>query len=455
MSGKANAECGILSYILDTGDLNIITKNGIDETAFQNFSDVYSFILQYYEVRNTMPSVYTVADQYPNFVWLSYRDDDIKDWVYFLREEVLYRKYMVILKKTVEMANTNMMEALKYLQSNMETFKSLEQDLEVSNAFKEEEIVNNLNEEREFITSGIEGMDNYLGGGFKKDGDDFVLVVGRTGVGKSQWLIKSALENCKQGQVVGFISPEMEKGDVYRRMATMMTGLSMYDINHEEVNMELLKQRVREVSGEFKFATLRTFNNELTIEKLRTFIQVNNINVLYLDGVSYISTGIKNDRRAVYEKLQDISFRLKNLSMNLKIPIICAVQANRGVDKVTGRVSLENVAGGDSLAQNATRVISVMWGKLEEDADVNERALISEILKNRYGVSRKACLYRVNFSEGLMRLEDGDFQAFEKISNVNSGGGKKQGDAAEFDKKIGEQRRLRAKDTTINEEECF
>lgn len=417
MSGKANAECGILSYILDTGDLNIITKNGIDETAFQNFRDVYEHILGYYEVRNIMPSVYTVADQFPNFVWLSYRDEDIKDWIYFLREEVLYRKYMVILKKTLEMGNTNMMEALKYLQSNMETFKSLEQDLEIGNAFKEEEMVNNLNEEREFITCGIEGMDDYLGGGFKKDGDDFVLIVGRTGVGKSQWLIKSALENSRQGQVVGFISPEMEKGDVYRRMATMMTGLSMYDINHEEVNMELLKQRVSEVKGEFKFATLRNFNNELTIEKLRAFIQINKIDILYLDGVSYISTGLKNDRRAVYEKLQDISFRLKNLSMNLKIPIICAVQANRGIDKTTGRVSLENVAGGDSLAQNATRVISVMWGKLEEGADENERAFISEILKNRYGISRKACLYRVNFSEGLMKLEERDFQAFEKAGN--------------------------------------
>ena len=114
---------------------------------------------------------------------------------------------------------------------------------------------------------------------------------------------------------------------------------------------------------------------------------------------------------SMYEKLQDISFRLKNLSMNLKIPIICAVQANRGVDKLTGRVSLENVAGGDSLAQNATRVISVMWGK-QEDEESDEKNFISEILKNRYGVSRKACLYKVNFGIGLMRLEDDNFTGF-------------------------------------------
>ena len=411
MSGKVNAECGVLSYILDTGDLAILAKNNIDETAFQNYRNVLENIQWYYEARGIMPSVHTIADQFPHFVWLSYRDEDIKDWVYFLREEVLYQKYMVILQKAVEMGNRNMMEALKYLQSNMETFKSLEQDLEVPNAVKEEQMLESLTEERDYISCGIDGLDKYMGGGFKKDGDDFVLVVGRTGVGKSQWLIKSAYENCKAGRVVGFISPEMEQGDVNSRMASIMTGLSLYDIKNEEVNMEFLKHKLNEIEGEFKFATLRNFNNDLTVEKLRAFIQVNKIEVLYLDGVSYISTGVKNDKRAMYEKLQDISFRLKNLSMNLKIPIICAVQANRGVDKLTGRVSLENVAGGDSLAQNATRVISVMWGK-QEDEESDEKNFISEILKNRYGVSRKACLYKVNFGIGLMRLEDDNFVGF-------------------------------------------
>ncbi len=125
----------------------------------------------------------------------------------------------------------------------------------------------------------------------------------------------------------------------------------------------------------FFVSTPKDFNNKVTVSKLRTFIVANKLDVLAIDGITYMSDERYKRGDNKTTSLTNISEDLMALSCELKVPILIVVQSNRGgVEKDTP--DLEDIRDSDGISHNATKVISLAQ---------KEDALVMKIKKHRDG----------------------------------------------------------------------
>ena len=156
--------------------------------------------------------------------------------------------------------------------------------------------------------------------------------------------------------------------------------------------IEDLKNR----DNKFVVATPKDFNKKVTVSKLRNFVKQYKLNALFIDGIKYLTDerGRKGDNLTT--SLTNISEDLMELSVELEIPVIVVVQANRG--GVSGAdeddtPELENIRDSDGIAHNASKVIS-----LKQKAD---NVMVMGVKKNRYGKMGSSVSYQWSIDDGI------------------------------------------------------
>ena len=244
-----------------------------------------------------------------------------------------------------------------------------------------------------YFTTGFLELDNILHG--IQRFEELVVLFARLGQGKSWVLIAIIAHIWKLGFNVGYISPEMGDDNVGYRFDTINYGYSnsslmwgLPDIDVEKYEQDLSK--LKEQGNGFIVSTPANFDNRVTVSKLRNYIKQNNLDVLAIDGVSYLTD--ERYRRGDSEALSltHISQDLMNLSVEMHIPIIVVSQANRAGerDDVPGN---ENISGSDGIGQSATKIIALR----QDDGNLEMR-----INKNRYGGVGKKLKYIWNINVG-------------------------------------------------------
>lgn len=115
-------------------------------------------------------------------------------------------------------------------------------------------------------------------------------------------------------------------------------------------------------SNKFIVATLQDFDKKITVSKLKSFILQNELDIVGIDGITYMFDERRRKGDNKTTTLTNISEDLMTLSNEVKVPIIVAVQSNRGgvrTEEEDGAPELENIRDSDGIAQNATKVISI------------------------------------------------------------------------------------------------
>ena len=126
---------------------------------------------------------------------------------------------------------------------------------------------------------------------------------------------------------------------------------------------------------------------------LRNFVISNKLDILAIDGITYMSDerAKRGDNKTTM--LTNISEDLMGLSCELKIPILVVVQSNRGgVEKDTP--DLEDIRDSDGISHNATKVISL---------SKKEDALVMKIKKHRDGKVGDKLTYLWDVDKGEFR----------------------------------------------------
>lgn len=163
------------------------------------------------------------------------------------------------------------------------------------------------------------------------------------------------------------------------------------------------------------------FNRKITVSKIRNFIQKNKIDVLGIDGITYLTDERyqRGDTRTTM--LTNISEDLMSLSIELKIPILVVVQSNRqGVNKDSEETpDLENIKDSDGIAANATKVLAIKQKAQENIIQLSVR-------KHRDGRTGQTLLYQFDFDTGnftyIPSNDDGlePKQRKEKINKIKA-----------------------------------
>lgn len=374
----------IIAKIIATGDYSIIEENNITEEMFKghtngkgeelpDYYDEFKFIKDHYEKYGNVPDRETFLTKFPE-----YKDNELpivtesdQFLVDALREQYTFNQSLPILKRAAEIfaddANSGveyMLNALKGIQVNYAlggTDIIAQADERLAHLKDKIE-----NPDDWFFSSGFPELDNVIRG--IKRGEELMVIFARTNQGKSWVLEKMVAHIWKQGYNVGYISPEMGPDSIGYRFDTLYAGFSNSGLSWGNSTVDLAKyeeyiKTLKEQQSKFLVATpSKDFGNKITISKLRQWVKQNNIEALAIDGITYLSDerGRRNDNKTT--TLTNISEDLMSLSVELQIPILVVVQANRSgvVDKDSdGTPELESIRDSDGISHNATKVIAL------------------------------------------------------------------------------------------------
>ena len=262
--------------------------------------------------------------------------------------------------------------------------------------------VNKLNKQNietpAYISTGFEELDELLGGWAM--GEEFVVFFARTGQGKSWMLITAMASAWSNNYRVGYISPEMSAVKTGYRLDTILRNFSNRALvrGNDVEGYEEYINTISKSQTPFLVATPKDFQKNITVSKLRSFCINNKLDILAIDGITYLRDERKQRGDNKTNMLTNISEDLMSLSNELNIPILTVVQSNReGVkaDGEDGVPELENIRDSDGIAYNATKVISLKQ---------NSGCLQMAIKKHRDGEMGGILNYTWNIDTGEFRF---------------------------------------------------
>jgi len=356
----------ILNKVIQTGDIQLINKNALTEEYFVGYEPEFNFIIDHFNKYGKVPDKATFLDKFNKFNLIEVAETD-KYLLDTLYEEHLYYKSVEVVQKVAELLKHNSNDAVEYLHSqlpNLQIAATTEGTDIISQADERYKIyLEKLNAKNPwYITTGFEELDEILNGWAK--GEELVVFFARTGQGKSWVLAKTLTHAWEIGNRVGYISPEMSPTKIGYRFDTLLKNFSNRNLvwGREEPDYEKYIKELKNKENPFIVATPLDFQKKVTVTKLKHFIQSNKLDILGIDGITYLTDERykKGDNKTI--SLTNISEDLMALSIELGIPILVVVQSNRGGVKNAdseGTPELENIRDSDGIAQNATKVIAL------------------------------------------------------------------------------------------------
>ena len=387
----------ILSKIINTNDYSIIEDNLLTEEYFDGFLNEYNFIKNHVAQYGNVPDKTTFLANFPNFEFAEVQESD-KYLVDTIREERLYAKLVPVIQKSAQLSNTDSNEAVKYLLSSV---KELQPNYNLGGTDivaqaqdrYEEYIKRKNNQDASFFTCGFEELDDITHG--IQRGEELYVLFARTNQGKS-WIVEKMCTHVWQlGYNVGYISPEMTANSIGYRFDTLYSNFSNKSLmwGRDDISQEEYENYIKTLStkqNKFIVATPIDFDKKITVSKLRNWVQQYKLDMIAIDGITYMTDERYRRGDNKTTSLTNISEDLMSLSVELHIPVLVVVQANReNVDTP----ELENIRDSDGISHNASKVLSI---KQIKDSNVVELC----VKKQRFGLVNQTLKYHWDIDTG-------------------------------------------------------
>lgn len=434
----------IISKVLASQDYSLIRDNLLDESYFTGYEEQYNFIKDHYNTYKKVPDELSFLDKFPDFDIVEVEDSD-RYLVSTIKEQHLYMKFTEVIPEVASKLKTDSNEARDYLVN------VLKNDLVSEHTIDDVGVVSTINDRvaksefsqenfsANFIPTGFEEIDKDIFG--LSRGNELVVIFARINQGKS-WVLEKVCSNAVAlGYKVGYFSPEMSVEQVGYRFDTLYGNVPnssvLYGSYTDEYSLDDYKKYAEELSGlagELYATTPKDFNRVLTVTKLRNWITIRKLDMLAIDGITYLTDERykRGDSKTI--TLTHISEDLMDLSAELEIPILVVVQSNRGgvIDKNSlDTPELENIKDSDGIAANASRVFSVRQLKDK----MGKTILIIDNKKSRTGQVGQSYRYEWDINKGkfyprnTVELPESDDVPAVRTKTDARGGSKKRASA--------------------------
>ena len=384
----------VLNKILQDKDLSIIYDNNITVEFFSDYVDEFKFIEQHYKQYNSTPDYSTFVAKFTNFDVIEVTEPTsyLIDALYndynrrHLAKTFNQIRQLLTADKTEEALALYMNSSTNLHQNKHLKCVDILKDFSRYDTYIEK--CNNV--DKYYIKTGFNELDRLTGGW--DINEELATIIGRPGRGKSWILLKCATAAALQGLNVGIYSGEMTETKVGYRIDTLIGNISNGQILHGNVQADLAYRQyiesLKNITGSIKILTPAMIGGLAGINTLRSFIEREHLDILFVDQHSLL----EDDHKAKnpVEKAANISRDLKQLQVLKKIPIISVSQQNR--TSAENGVGTEHVAQSDRIAQDSTIIIGV-----EREDDI----LSLHLIKSRDGESGKYLRYHTNLDKGI------------------------------------------------------
>lgn len=390
----AISQIQVLNKVLQDKSFSIVEDNLLTEEYFPQAKEEYQYLANYFNTYNSVPSKETFTEKFPNWDYINVTDNP-RALIDDIRENNLFIKAVQVINEASKRFSKDSNEGAEYLLSKVA-------ELQPEYSFTGTDMVANGKERYDewkkkldspdpsFIPTGFNELDNSIFGWQK--GNDLICIQARPNTGKTSVIVASAEHACSLGFRVGFISPEMSRNQVGYRMDSNR----MHYSNRNLMQGEFIKgyeEYIKELSESnqyFFVSDIKDFDGEITTSKIRNFIKSKKLDILYIDGISYIKTNNIDKRETREDIIGRICQELLTMSTEFGVPIVFVAQTNRkGTEKEEG-AGIENITGADNIGQVVTRIISLR--KCKDTIDALEMA----VTKNRYGRAGDRIIYQFN-----------------------------------------------------------
>ena len=286
----------LLNRVLATKDISILIDNNITKEYFTEYPDEFNFIYDHYVNYKQVPDIETFVSNFSKFSVLDVKESDLY-LINTIREEYLYSKSVPVIKKAAELLKSDANEASRYLQTELVNltpnyttpFVDIIHSRSRFDIFKDKL----AHKDDWFIPTGFPELDDIIGGWQR--GEELIVLFARTGNGKSWVAVKMMQHAWQIGKRVGYISPEMSADKIGYRFDTLNHNFSnkaLIRANEAEVTSDEYEEYMTELAKSesvFLVSTPLDFNKQITVSKLKTFITQNKLDILAIDGITYMT----------------------------------------------------------------------------------------------------------------------------------------------------------------------
>lgn len=392
----------VLNYILNTKDYSLITLNNLNEKYFSNYTSEFRFIKNHVEAYNQVCDIETFLAAFPNFKDSLFVVNEkpsylIEELIKDYKQRTLAETFNKIKQKVLSgdtdgaMAEFNASNDLLTKIGVSLSCVDLLKDTSRYDAYLEK--VNDIG--KYYLSTGFKELDKILGGIDRQE--ELGVVVARTNRGKSWILLKMATAAVSQGLRVGVYSGEMSENKVGYRVDTLLGHISNGSLTHGNGDVKDAYKKyldsLNNYKGCLKVLTPQSINGAATVDALGSFIQKEQLDILFIDQLSLLEDGRYG--KTPVEKASNISKDLKLLQVKLRLPIISVSQQNRSKnDADEDSIDTTQLAMSDRIAQDATFIIGIAKNKKDDTI------LELQIVKSRDSVAGGKLQYKVNLNLG-------------------------------------------------------
>lgn len=394
-----------LNFILAHNDIEFL--NLYDDRYYFSYPKEYKFIKDHFNKEHKLPDMATVVAKCPDFEVIEVKESKkylqdtlFEEYLFDFSIKTINNKSKDFAKDAVK-ARDDLIASLASIKPPTMTYGT---DIIKTAQDRYDQLIDKMaNREAYMFSTGLEELDMILNGGLRR-GEELILLYARTNNAKTWIAEKMVVSVWEQGYGVGFFSPEMSAQSIGYRFDTLFKHFDNKGImgDSKDFNPDKYKKYINDLVKKgypaFSVTGPKDFpDKRVTVSALRDWCKALDLKALVIDGLSYMTNERGYGKKSTSENLMEISEDLMTLSIELGIPIIVVLQANReGARDKDGEVNseapeLDTVRGSDGISYNASRSISLYKAK-----DIIKMYLN----KNRYGEKGQHLYYQYDVNEG-------------------------------------------------------
>jgi replicative DNA helicase len=269
----------------------------------------------------------------------------IEYWCRILLQKYIAREIIKFNHNTTALAysdSTDIFDLMAKLQHQFDVISNIGINGRKAKLFKENlqelskkiEFLSNQTENDKLIGvhTGFKRVNKYTGG---YQPQELIILAARPGMGKTSLILKTAIENVKMGNPVGFISLEMSALQLTARAVAIDTNFHLSQLIKTGFDKQKYFESYANHQGRMSEYNLLIDDASETdiniiVLKARYWKRMFDIKLLVIDYLQLMTNStIKGNRE---QEISSISRRLKMLAKELDIPVIALSQLSRAVE---------------------------------------------------------------------------------------------------------------------------
>jgi|FLYN01.1.fsa_nt_gi replicative DNA helicase len=183
------------------------------------------------------------------------------------------------------------------------------------------------------LPTGFKDLDKLLGG---LQRSDLLVFAGRPGMGKTAWLLSTALNVARLGRRVLIFTMEMGVDQIVQRMVSMEAAINSQKLRSGQLTPQEWARFVQVVGNLSNFRIFIDDTPAMTPLQMRSkcfrLAREHGVDLVILDYMQLMNAGGSYENNRVQE-ISYISRSMKELARELNIPIMSAAQLSRAVEQ--------------------------------------------------------------------------------------------------------------------------